>query len=81
MASDKAWNKIFRDYDIANHDFDSGPFELTADQIKNPVKDSQLQEIKSLVFCANKIRDLIDLLYLSEKVYSYCPRKMVHIIS
>lgn len=34
MASDKAWNKIFRDYDIANHDFDSGPFELTADQIK-----------------------------------------------
>ena len=34
MASDKAWNKIFRDYDIATHDFDSGPFELTADQIK-----------------------------------------------
>lgn len=34
MVSDEAWNKIFRDYDIENHDFDSGPFELTADQIK-----------------------------------------------
>lgn len=34
MASDKAWNKIFRDYKINNHDFDKGPFELTADQIK-----------------------------------------------
>ena len=26
MVSDEAWNKIFRDYDIENHDFDSGPF-------------------------------------------------------
>ena len=34
MASNKAWNKIFRDYKIDNHDFDKGPFELTADQIK-----------------------------------------------
>lgn len=34
MASNKAWNKIFRDYKISDHDFDNGPFELTADQIK-----------------------------------------------
>ena len=34
MASNKAWNKIFRDYNITNHDFASGPLELTADQIK-----------------------------------------------
>ena len=34
MASDKAWNKIFRDYDIGSHDFNRGPFELTAYQIK-----------------------------------------------
>lgn len=34
MASNKAWNKIFSDYKINNHDFDKGPFELTADQIK-----------------------------------------------
>lgn len=80
MASDKAWNKIFRDYDIANHDFDSGPFELTADQIKKSCQGFTATGDKEPRICANKIRGLIDLLYLSEKVYSYCPRKMVHII-
>lgn len=34
MASNKAWSKIFRDYGIGNHDFEHGPFELTAEQIK-----------------------------------------------
>lgn len=34
MVSNKAWNKIFRDYKINNHNFDKGPSELTADQIK-----------------------------------------------
>mgnify|MGYP003306230707 CR=1 FL=1 len=34
MASNKAWEKIFRDYDISNHDFENGPFELSAAQIK-----------------------------------------------
>lgn len=34
MTSDRAWNKIFRDYNIGSHDFDRGPFELTAEQIK-----------------------------------------------
>lgn len=29
MASNKAWNKIFNDYKINNHNFDKGPFELT----------------------------------------------------
>ena len=38
MASNKAWNKIFSDYKINNHDFDKGPFELTADQIKKSCK-------------------------------------------
>lgn len=34
MASNKAWDKIFSDYDIENHNFENGPFELSADQIK-----------------------------------------------
>ena len=34
MASNKAWDKIFSDYNISNHNFKNGPFELTADQIK-----------------------------------------------
>lgn len=35
MTSDKAWNKIFSDYNINSHDFNSGPFVLTAKQIKS----------------------------------------------
>jgi len=38
MASNKAWNKIFSDYKINNHNFDKGPFELTAEQIKKSCK-------------------------------------------
>jgi hypothetical protein len=34
MASNKAWNKIFKDYEITKHNFDNVPFELTAEQIK-----------------------------------------------
>ena len=35
MASNKAWNKIFRDYDIEKHNFENGPFEISAEQIKS----------------------------------------------
>jgi len=34
MASNKSWNKIFKDYKILEHDFDKEPFPLTAAQIK-----------------------------------------------
>lgn len=34
MASNKSWEKIFKDYNILEHDFSKGPFELTALQIK-----------------------------------------------
>ena len=34
MASDKSWRKIFDDLNILSHNFNEGPFELTADQIK-----------------------------------------------
>ena len=30
----KSWNKIFKDYKIANHDFSQSPFHLSANQIK-----------------------------------------------
>lgn len=38
MASDKAWNKIFKSLDIQSHDFNKGPFEITAKQIKTICK-------------------------------------------
>lgn len=34
MASDKAWEKIFKDYDIDKHDFDKSIFTINSHQIK-----------------------------------------------
>jgi hypothetical protein len=34
VSSDEPWEKIFSDLRIAEHDFDSAPFYITADQIK-----------------------------------------------
>ena len=34
MVSEQAWEKIFEDYKIKEHDFKNSPFELTAEQIK-----------------------------------------------
>ena len=39
MAKDIPWKKIFDDYDINSHDFESGPYILTADDIKKSVAD------------------------------------------
>lgn len=37
MAKDQPWKKIFDDYDIHNHDFDAGPYIITAEEIKKSV--------------------------------------------
>lgn len=34
MASSSSWKKIFDDYEILKHNFNQGPFDITADQIK-----------------------------------------------
>jgi hypothetical protein len=34
MANSRSWEKIFTDYDMANHDFATEPFLITAKQIK-----------------------------------------------
>jgi hypothetical protein len=34
VAKNESWNKIFADYNIYDHDFDDGPFKITAGQIK-----------------------------------------------
>ena len=34
MANSKSWQKIFDDYSILDHDFNKGPFALSATQIK-----------------------------------------------
>lgn len=35
MVNNNSWQKIFDDYNILKHDFNSGPFELSAEQIKS----------------------------------------------
>ncbi len=39
MANSISWAKIFADYKILEHDFSTGPFPLTASQIKLSVQD------------------------------------------
>lgn len=34
MASDKSWNRIFEYTEMDQHDFDTSPYILTAEQIK-----------------------------------------------
>lgn len=57
MASDKAWEKIFRDYNIDNHDFDSSPFELSAEQIKHSCQEfTQTGEKEPRILCKQDTR-------------------------
>lgn len=35
MVNNNSWQKIFDDYNILKHDFNSGPFELSAEHIKS----------------------------------------------
>lgn len=39
MASDKSWGKIFEEYNIYAHNFDEGPFQIIAGQIKIACQD------------------------------------------
>ena len=39
MANSESWEKIFKVYDINNHDFDIGPYKITASQIKRACQD------------------------------------------
>lgn len=41
MAKNIPWQKIFDDYDIYSHDFEAGPYILTADDIKKAVSNFQ----------------------------------------
>lgn len=57
MASNKAWQKIFHDYNINNHDFETGPFELTADQIKASCKGfDQTKDKEPRIICKQDTR-------------------------
>ena len=58
MASDKSWKKIFDDYDINKHDFNTSPFELTAKQIKKSCQDfTKTAEKEVRILCKQDNRE------------------------
>jgi len=58
MASDRSWEKIFEDYKIAQHDFDSGPFYISAEQIKRACQDfTQVGHKEVRILCKQDRRE------------------------
>ena len=58
MAHDKSWEKIFSDYEILKHDFDSSPFTLTAEQIKLSCQDfTKTAEKEVRILCKQDSRE------------------------
>ena len=52
MASNRSWEKIFKDYNILSHDFHTSPFAFTASQIKKLVQDFiQTNEKEVRILC------------------------------
>jgi hypothetical protein len=57
MASSKAWEKIFKTYDILKHDFSKEPFYITARQIKNATaKFTETGEREPRILCKQDSR-------------------------
>ena len=58
MASNTSWEKIFKDYDILNHNFDTSPFALSASQIKKSVQNfTQTNEKEVRILCMQTKRE------------------------
>ncbi len=58
MASDRSWEKIFEDYKIGEHDFDAGPFRLTAAQIKTACQDyTEVGQKEVRILCKQDTRE------------------------
>ena len=57
MASNQSWNKIFETYDILNHDFDKGPYIITAEQIKQACQEFKRTNEKEVrILCKQDTR-------------------------
>ena len=52
MASDIAWQRIFDELNLHEHDFDAAPAEITAEQIKNACRDvSRVADKEVRILC------------------------------
>lgn len=58
MASSESWNKIFQDYNIFSHDFDSAPFPIAAEQIKRACQDfTEVGQKEVRILCKQDSRE------------------------
>ena len=71
MANNESWTKIFSDYKIKEHSFDTMPFYLSAEQIKKSCHDFKKLLKKKSEFYVNKIQEKIDHRYLLIITCSY----------
>jgi hypothetical protein len=57
-SSDTAWNKIFSDYNILRHNFDNGPFELSANEIKRACQNfTETHDKEPRILCKQDTRE------------------------
>lgn len=57
MANNTSWDKIFKDHEILNHDFNRSPFELSADDIKKSCQNfTKVAEKEVRVLCKQDSR-------------------------
>ncbi len=63
--TDRAWQAIFEHYQIDNHDFDTAPYYLSANDIKRQPNNLRRLENVKPVFYANKIHARVALNYSS----------------
>jgi len=58
MASNKSWEKIFKDYKIDKHDFSSSPFAISAKEIKVSCQDfTETGEKEPRILCKQDSRN------------------------
>ena len=58
MANNQSWEKIFADYKILEHDFDSNPFEISASEIKISCEDFKSVAQKEVrILCKQDTRE------------------------
>ncbi len=78
MLSNKAWNKIFRDYGIDNHDFDKGPFELTTKQVKKSCQSfTETADKESRILCKQDTRSDRPTVFVEEGLFILPSMKLI----
>ena len=57
-SSDLPWGKIFSDYNLSNHNFEKGPYYITAEQIKSSTREfSTTSQREVRILCKQDTRD------------------------